>query len=92
MSDLKINNKEEISPEIINLVVARLKAMPENVAISVGGEGTFTVDEIIQSVKDTDQIGRTVIDMQMNYLRSLKNLSMGENVFTDHEASPRHSD
>ncbi len=92
MSDLEKNEREEINPDIINLVVARLKAMPENVAISVGGEGTFTVDQIIQSVKDADEVGRTIINMQMNYLRSLKDLSAGENVFTNHEASPRHGD
>jgi hypothetical protein len=69
----KINKMETIkknSDDIVNLVVARLEAMPPNAEISIGGGGDYTVSQLIDSVKKQDEVGKQMIDVQLNYLRS----------------------
>lgn len=68
---------------MIDLVVARLEALPPNVAMSVGGDGGLDVGELIKRVKACDEVGKQIIEMQLFYLRSLKNLSPIENVATN---------
>ncbi len=66
------------SEDIINLVIARLKTIPSNVELSIGNEGSFSIDELIERVKKQDNIGRKMIEMQLAYLRSLGNLPTQE--------------
>ncbi|MBI2462854.1 MAG: hypothetical protein HYV65_01310 [Candidatus Spechtbacteria bacterium] len=68
-----------ISEDIINLVIARLKTIPANVEISIGGDGSsFTISELIEKVEKQDDIGKKMIEMQMAYLRSLGKLPTKE--------------
>lgn len=60
--------------EIIDLVVARLNTMPADACLSIGGQGDFSVRELIQDVEQTNDIGLSVIKTQMDFLRSLKDL------------------
>ena len=62
-----------INQNIINLVVARLSTMPPTMKIYVGGEGSFNKDELIKHVELRDSIGKLIIDMHVNYIRSLVN-------------------
>ena len=62
------------SEDIINLVIARLKTIPSNVELSVGNEGSFSIDELIEKVRKQDDIGKKMIEMQLAYLRSLGKL------------------
>lgn len=81
-----MENKEEqknIDKEIVDLVVARLETIPSNVNLSVGDEGSFTIDELIEKVKSGDEIGKKVIELHLNFLRSLGNLPLEENVSTN---------
>jgi hypothetical protein len=55
------NNSTEITPEVIDLVVARLEALPPNVAMSVGDKGSFDLAELIESVKACDEVGKQII-------------------------------
>lgn len=64
MSDL--NEHEKV------LVLARLEALPSNVGISVGDGGSYTKNEIIQHVEDEDDIGRKFIEIDLEFLRALK--------------------
>ena len=68
------NNTQNHSEDIINLVIARLETIPPNVEMSVGNEGSFSIDELIEKVKKQDAIGKKMIDMQLAYLRSLGKL------------------
>ncbi len=76
-------DKTTITQDIIDLVVARLEALPPNIAMSIGGEGGLDVEELIKRVKACDEVGKQIIEMQLVYLRSLKNLSPIENVATN---------
>lgn len=67
----KINFSEDIK----QLVIARLEVLPEDTGISIGSEGEFTRDELIKRVKKGDDIGQKIIEVQLNYLKGLKNLT-----------------
>ena len=81
----KQDNGEVSSQEIVDLVVSRLETIPPSVSISIGSHGSFTIDDLIRKVRDGDEIGKKVIEMQLAYLRSLSNLgSPVDNAFADH--------
>lgn len=66
--------KAEITDqEIRNLVIARLELYPAKRKIFIGSNGSFTRDELIERVKNQDAVGQKIIEVQLNYLRSLKN-------------------
>ena len=58
--------------EIKELVIVRLEALPENFKLSIGGTGEFDKHELIERVKKGDEIGKRIVQIQLNYLRSLK--------------------
>ena len=58
----------------IELVVARLRAMPENALVSAGiGGGVMNREELIDHVRNAnrDEIGRKIIEAHLSYLRSV---------------------
>jgi len=58
--------------EIRKLVVERLKSFPSSKKISIGSEGNFSREELIEHVETEDRIGRKIIEIQLAYLQSLK--------------------
>lgn len=58
--------------EIKELVILRLETMPEHFKLSMGGSGEFDKHELIERVKKGDEIGKKIVKIQLNYLRSLK--------------------
>lgn len=74
----KKNESQNISEDIMNLVIARLETIPSNVEMSIGGDGSFTISELIERVKKQDDIGKKMIEMQLAYLRSLGKLPTQE--------------
>jgi hypothetical protein len=64
----------ETTDELVKeLVIARLKSLPEDMGISVGSEGNFKKDELIMSVQNGGEIGQKIVEVEMDFLRSLKN-------------------
>lgn len=57
--------------DVRQLVIARLKATSSHLKISIGGEGTFSREDLIKKVEAGDEIGKKVISIQMEYLRDL---------------------
>ncbi|MFA5247024.1 MAG: hypothetical protein WC408_04015 [Candidatus Micrarchaeia archaeon] len=66
---------EEIDDAAASLVIARLSAMAPNVRLSVGGHGTFTRSQLITEVKNNSDVGKTIVKLQLNYLRHMPSLS-----------------
>ncbi len=64
-----------ISEDIIKLVITRLESIPRNVEISIGDigsiGGTYSIEQLIDSVRKQDELGLKMIEVQMTYLRSL---------------------
>ncbi len=68
--------KERTDPELKELVLYRLMSskLPENIEIAIGdtsGE-PMSMDEIIEHVKKEDETGNIIIEMELNYLKALK--------------------
>jgi hypothetical protein len=40
--------------------------------ISIGADGEFTKDELIDRVEKDDRIGKKIVQIQLSYLQSLK--------------------
>lgn len=58
--------------EIRQLVIERIKTLSSGRKISIGSEGSFSKEELIDHVKTGDKIGEKIVKVQMNYLRSFK--------------------
>jgi len=58
--------------DIRKLVVARLRSFPAGRKISIGADGEFTKDELIDRVEKDDRIGKKIVQVQLSYLQSLK--------------------
>ena len=58
--------------EIKDLVVERLKTLPEDTGISVGSKGDFNRDAMIVHVQNGDEIGKKIVEVELSFLRGLK--------------------
>lgn len=58
--------------DIRKLVVARLRLLSRNRKISIGSSGEYSVDELIDRVQNNDPIGKKIVEIQLQYLQSLK--------------------
>ena len=65
-------NKSSTDEDIKKLVIARLQILSSNTMISVGPEGSFSRDDLIEKVKEGDRIGKKIVEVQMEWLRSFK--------------------
>ena len=67
------NTKKILSDdEVRKLVMARLSVLSKDTMISLGSDGSFTRDELIHSVKNGDNIGEKLAEIQLEWLRSFK--------------------
>ncbi|MEK7586364.1 MAG: hypothetical protein AAB453_00660 [Patescibacteria group bacterium] len=72
--------------EIIDLVVARLQNLPSNKEISIGSVGEFTKDQLIEHVKKDDEVGKKMVALEMDFLRSMK-----EGIFYEQDSPSNNS-
>ena len=65
---------KSISPKVDSvirqLVLARMRATPKNLKISIGS-GEYSTEELLHRIEQGDEIGNQVIEMQMNFLRDM---------------------
>lgn len=68
-----MTDEEQITQDEIDVVIARLRAIPENALITIGSpEGSLSKEQLIEEVKGLTPLGKEIIRMQMSYLRSFK--------------------
>lgn len=60
---------------IRELVIARLRSMPPNIEFSVGSYGDFSRDELIEYIQEGSDVGKAVIEMELNFLRNLPKIA-----------------
>jgi len=58
--------------DIRELVIARLETAPEGLGLSFGGVGELSKLQQIEHVRAGDEIGKRIMEVQMNFLTSLK--------------------
>lgn len=67
------NEKKQTNEELKKIVIERLKTMPEDLKVSLGDkEGFLSKDEIIENIENETDTGKQILQIQINYIRSLK--------------------
>ena len=61
----------EYDEDIKLLVKKRLLAMPPDISFSIGEFGDFTRDELIEEVEKESELGKEIIEMQINFIRKM---------------------
>lgn len=61
-----------LSEDIKELVIFRLETLPANRKISIGSQGEFTKDELIDHVKKEDAVGKKIVEVELEFLRAIK--------------------
>lgn len=65
--------KKIISDEDVKrLILERLKVLSADTMISVGSEGDFSRDEMVELVEKEDNIGNSFAETQMDWLQSFQ--------------------
>ena len=67
-----MNNQLNISDEIRKIVLFRIETLPSNRKISIGSYGDFTKEELITHIKNGDEIGKKMIEIELEFLRTFK--------------------
>lgn len=62
----------EKEKEIIELVKARLSVIPQEAVLSVGSYGEYKRDQLIKEVENNTEVGKKIVEIQMQYLKLLK--------------------
>lgn len=63
---------KRLEEEIMELVIARLDTISPNKKISIGAYGEFGKEDLIEHVKKHDEIGKKIIDVELEFLRAQK--------------------
>ena len=67
---------KKIPEEIKEIVLFRIESskLPENIKLSIGNLSSepLSKEEIIEHIKKEDEIGRKIIEMEIAYLKALK--------------------
>lgn len=63
-------NSTELSEELKQLVIERIKSIPSNLQISVGGT-EYSKNEILDHVQKGDEIGKQMAEIQLQFLKDL---------------------
>lgn len=58
--------------------MARLEVLPDNIGITVGSEGNYTKEQLLEHVDSGDSVGKQFIDLDLDFLRALKEGSLFE--------------
>jgi hypothetical protein len=62
-----------VSQEETQIVLERLKTMPQGLKMSIGSKGTFDKWALMKEVEQNTEVGKLVINVYLNNLRSFKN-------------------
>jgi hypothetical protein len=63
---------EEITKEIKELIIVRLDSIPQNKKISIGKYGDFTKEQLIENVKNSSEVGKKIVEIELEFLRAMK--------------------
>ena len=75
MPDAKKSTEKMISPEVLSLVIARLKTVPSNASLSIGNTGErLSPQQLIDEVTRQTDVGKSFVETQLFFLQSLQNL------------------
>ena len=65
-----IENNPELREQLKQLVLERLNVMPSSLRVAIG-DSSFSMNDLIGHVKEGDDIGKQMIQMDLEFLRDL---------------------
>ena len=65
-----MSNNKQIQEDIKKLVLARIMAASDDLRIAIGSI-EYTKKEMAENVKEGNEIGKEIMDIQMEYLRDM---------------------
>lgn len=65
-----MKKESAVDEDIRELVIARVRATPKNVRVSIGSQD-YTKEQLIENVEENTEVGKEIIEIQMQYLRAL---------------------
>lgn len=68
----------ELDEQVRKLIKARLRVIPSHLQVAVGSQ-KYSVKELLKSVEKENEIGKQLIEMQLQYLRDLASGKIYEN-------------
>jgi hypothetical protein len=63
---------EKISNDDWRLVIERVSMMPSHIKMIIGGYGSFSREVLLEHLEKRDDIGKRIVEMQLNYLKFFK--------------------
>jgi len=57
---------------IKTLVLFRLETLSSNKSVSIGAYGSFKKQDLIDHVKKEDEIGKKIIDIELEFIRAMR--------------------
>jgi len=64
--------KKPIDAEMQKLVISRLSALSPSTMISLGSAGSFTRNQLMESVEEGNEVGEKIVEIEIEWLRSFK--------------------
>jgi len=61
---------KEVKEDIRKLVIERIKAVSDELEISIGSK-TYSKSDILKSLEKEDELGKEIIEIQMEYLKDM---------------------
>ncbi|OGI29647.1 MAG: hypothetical protein A2288_02485 [Candidatus Moranbacteria bacterium RIFOXYA12_FULL_44_15] len=74
------DEEKEIDFDIKELVKMRLGTIPKGVSVSIGSQGSFKAEELVKHIDLDDEIGKIIVEIDMEFLRDLKNGKIYEQI------------
>jgi hypothetical protein len=66
----------EIEREFQKLVMARLRALPDDTSLSMGNGKSYKKEELVGHVENNDDIGQQMVEIDKMYLQAIKDGSL----------------
>ena len=64
-------DKQQLKEDMKQLAIARLKSIPSQYQISVGGGGSLTRKEAVENIENDSEIGKELVNIQIEFLRDM---------------------
>jgi len=82
MADEKNN---QIDEQVKKVVIANLQGLSPDLRMHIGSMGEFSREEMIENVEKETEVGAKIVEIQLNFLRSLKEGIFYEQNFADNQ-------
>ena len=67
---------DELNSELKEIIIKRIESskLPQNILLSIGGmtDEPMNLADVINHVKNEDEVGKKIIQMELEYLKALK--------------------